>query len=251
MERIQKLNRYQKGILLLLIAMVVIFSAVYFSLSSQVGFVYKDAFLKKSVEGENTIYSGSIGMKTATFTVTEEKSLTFTYGDKTHGPFTAKEDPTAIPKHNGKANEMTGIEVREGDEILFRGGALFGVSGMVLVEEETGETDYGISGSGYDVNGNLLGDAKPSIYTILCVLRGPELTQRVKWPAWFGGMFLSLVTAIYILFADELFYIRMSFRVEYAEDLYPSAWEIIGRYAGWTVCTVATFVVFTSGLIVS
>ena len=33
-----------------------------------------------------------------------------------------KEDPTAIPKDGELAEEMTGVEIRNGDKLLFRGG---------------------------------------------------------------------------------------------------------------------------------
>ena len=45
MERIKKLNMYQKGVLILLAAMFVIFTAVYFIVTSKVGFKYNDVIL--------------------------------------------------------------------------------------------------------------------------------------------------------------------------------------------------------------
>ncbi len=245
----EELGRYQKGLLLLLLIMAVIFSVVYFSLSSQMGFVYNHGFLKKSVEGGNTLYSGKIGQEAVVFAVGADKSLTYRHGDKTYGPFTVREDPTAVPKSNGRAEDMTGVEIKEGEEILFRGGVLDdSMYGMILVEEKTGESNYGGDGAGFDSFGNMLGDKKPSVHTILRILSGPELSRRVNWGAWFGGLVVAVLTALGILFADAFFRFRMSFRVEYVDDLSPSAWEIMSRYIAWTVGVIATLYIFFSGL---
>ena len=83
MERIKKLNMYQKGVLILLAAMFVIFTAAYFIVSSKVGFRYNDAILQPRYENRITVYEGRIKGKDAVFTVTEDKTVTFSYGDKT------------------------------------------------------------------------------------------------------------------------------------------------------------------------
>ena len=48
----------------------------------------------------------------------------FCYGDLVYGPYTVKKDQTAIPKGKTSSDSMIGVEVREGDAILFRGGVL-------------------------------------------------------------------------------------------------------------------------------
>jgi hypothetical protein len=95
MERIKELDRYQKGILLLLTAMIVVFGFIYSMASSRVGFLYHDVILQPSEMNGNLVYSGSINDKESAFTVTADKTVTFQHGEKTYGPYTAKEDPTA------------------------------------------------------------------------------------------------------------------------------------------------------------
>ena len=121
MKRIKALNRYQKGILLLLAALMVVFCGIYAYITSQVGYIYKDALLKPSQQGENTVYSGKIEKQEAVFTVTagKTKEITFRLGDKTYGPYTVKEDPTAKPTDHPYS---TGFEIKDGEKILFRGG---------------------------------------------------------------------------------------------------------------------------------
>jgi len=48
MEKIKELNRYQKGILILLVAMAVIFGILYAKAISKTGFLYKDKILEVS-----------------------------------------------------------------------------------------------------------------------------------------------------------------------------------------------------------
>ncbi len=251
----EELNRYQKGLLLVLLIMVVIFTAVYFVRAPQVGFVYRGAFLEKSTEGENTLYSGKVRGREAVFTVGADKSVTYRHGDKTYGPYTAKKDSSAVPKDDAHASLMTGVEIREGEEVFFRGGVMMagrGDESFMMIYDENGMFYDGITFSSdgvmYDENGQIIDQNMPTVNTILRMMSGPKLTRRVQWGAWFGGLVFAVLTAIGILFADAFFRFRMSFRVENAEGLYPSAWEMMTRYIGWTVAVLATLYIFILGL---
>ena len=102
MERIKRLNRYQKGIFVLTILMVILFFAIYAVTISRVGFEYKGAIFVPTQGNQCIVYSGKIRGQQASFTVSEDKTVVFRCGDKTYGPYTAKEDPSAIPeKSNG------------------------------------------------------------------------------------------------------------------------------------------------------
>ena len=94
-----------------MIAMVLIFAVVYPMTISRVGFEYKDTILVPSQENGGTVYSGKIQGQQARFTVSEDKTVVFQHGNKTYGPYTAKEDPTAIPKDEEMAEYMTGVEL--------------------------------------------------------------------------------------------------------------------------------------------
>ena len=147
---------------------------------------------------------------------------------------------------------MVGVEIREGESILFRGGVLAIEDQMVLVDEKTGDPTYDMTFSGdgimQDSEGNIIEPMQPSAYTILHLLAGTELIKGGNFWAWLGGILFAGMTAVSILFAEELFHFRMSFRVQYAELTEPTEWEIISRYAGWTLGIVATLIIFFSGL---
>ena len=256
MERIKSLDRYPKAILLILSVMLVVFTAAYFVVSSRVGFEYKDVILRPSVEGGNTIYAGRIHGDDARFTVTQDKTASFQYGDKVYGPYTAKEDPTAIPKDSEMAKFMTGVEIRQGDEIFFRGGVLAAGrenSDLMLFDEDGSFSGISISvstGDGvmYDAEGNVIDQMAPSASTILRLMDDPELTSKGEWLAWFCGVFLSVVTAVLILFADELFRHNLRFMIRNVEHAEPSDWEIASRYISWTVLPVMALVTYIMGL---
>lgn len=71
---------------------------------------------------------------------------------------------------------------------------------------------------------------------------------RGDWLPYLLGVFLCAVTAVTILFADELFRFQLSFRILQAENAEPTDWELFGRYAGWTVLPIAALVIFALGL---
>ena len=62
------------------------------------------------------------------------------------------------------------------------------------------------------------------------------------------GMLLCIETAVSILFVDELFRFGLSFQIRNVEAAEPSDWEILSRYATWTVIPVVAAVVFLIGL---
>lgn len=254
MERIKNLNLYQKSILILMVVMALAFAVLYPMTISKVGYEYMDAILVPSQENGSTVYSGKLEGKQASFTVTEDKTVLFRHGDKTYGPYAAKEDPTAVPKDSEMAQFMTGIELWKGDEMLFRGGVR-DMGDFYWTQNADGTGDNMISitytdsfGIQRDENGNIVDPFEPSVSSILELMDGPELTHKGMGLAWFGAFFLCLVNAISILFADELFRWHLSFRVWNADHLEPSDWVIAGRYISWTVLTVTALVLYIMGL---
>lgn len=254
MERIKRLNRYQKGILVLTIVMVILFFAIYAVTISRVGFEYKGAIFVPTQGNQSIVYSGKIRGQQASFTVSEDKTVVFRYGDKTYGPYTAKEDPSAIPEKEGKPMPgMTGVELFDGDSILFRGAyepfgndyLLFNEDGSINNITITFTANDGIE---RDENGNIVDPAEPSASTILRLMNDPPFTHKGEWVAWFGAAFICVLNSISILFADELFRFRLMFQIRDTEYAEPSDWEMIRRYIGWTFLLIAAFVVFIIGL---
>ena len=253
MERIKNLNLYQKAVLIIMIVMALVFAVIYPKTISKVGFAYKDSILVPTVENGNTVYSGKLMGEQAVFSVFEDKAVRLQHGEKLYSPYTAKDDPTAIPKDKEITDYMTGVELRKGDEILFRGGIEKFADDYWLYNEDGTLYNFGISfvtsdGIERDENGNIIDPVEPSASTIWDLMNEPELTHKGEGFAWFGAVFICILNALSILFADELFRWNLAFRIRNVDRAEPSDWEIAGRYIGWTVMTIMALVIFSMGL---
>ena len=253
MKRIKSLDNYQKGILIFMTAMALIFAVIYHMTISRVGYRYNDAILVPIEENGNIVYSGKIKGEQAQFIVSNDNTIVFNYGEKTYGPYTVKEDVNAIPEDDEMSGSMTGIEVREGNDILFRGGVMDsgdyyrfynedGTSDSVFISYVTSD------GIERDENGNPIDKMKPSVSNIYELVNGPELTHKGEGFVWFLAMFICILNAISILFVDELFRLNLAFQIRNVEQAEPSDWEITGRYIGWTVMVIMALVIFIRGL---
>ena len=252
MERIKELNRYQRVILVLLAVMLALFTVLYVVTFSRVGYAFGGYIFVPGETDGSTTYSARIWGQDAVFTVTDQ-TVTLHYGEKTYGPYTVRDDPTAIPDDSQMASSMIGVEIREGDRIFFRGGVFNSSGGLVTVNEDGSLGSFAISyslGDGVerDQYGNPIDPMKPTATTILELLWGPKLTCRGQWGAWLAGVVISAATVVSILFADELFWWKMSFRVSDPDNVYPSDWEIAGRYISWTALPVMALIVYVIGL---
>ena len=255
MNKPKSLGRYEKIILAVLAALFVVFTAVYFVISPRKGFEYNNAVLIPRTDGTDTVYSGRVKGETAAFTVTEDKTVTLVWGDKTYGPYTARKDATAVPKDSDFAEYLTGIEIMDGEEVLFRGGVMLtGIDKSQLVFfAEDGEDlnigfTYSVNGVEYNMDGSIVDPMKPKIWDIVNLMKGPQLINRGEWLLWLLGAFFSAMTAVSIIYADEIFCISMSFRIRNADDAQPSEWHIATRYIGWTLTPVMALVLYIMGL---
>ena len=253
MARIRQLDWYQRGILILLLAMALVFAVVYHMTIARVGFLYQDKIFVPSEENGVTVYSGKLRGEPAQFTVSEKKSVSFRCGEKTYGPYTVTEDPTALPEVEIEREGMTGVEIREGEKLVFRGG-FWQSDGSFWLRNADGSMDLGMqtyvveNGVKKDSDGNIIDPAKPSASDILRLVYGPELTHKGSWLAWFSAVFISLLNAGSILYADELFRWDLSFQIQNAETAVASEWEMMKRYLGWTALTIGVLVIYIVGL---
>ena len=246
MERFKTLDYRQKWIFLIMGVMVLVFSIMYPVTLSRVGYSYRDAILVPHEAEGTTVYSGKIQGEAASFTVTQDKTVTFQYGDFTYGPYTVKEDPQAAPESGDLADSLSGVEIWRQDSRLFRGGARKLDQHGWLLYYENGEP-YGLEIK-ITTGGNSAAQMEPSLATILDLAMGPELTHKGHWLPWFLGILLCVVNAVSILYADELFRFWLSFRIESPELVEPTDLEITGRYFGWGAMLIGIFVVFVIGL---
>ena len=255
MKRIKSLGHYQKGVLLLMLVMVLVFTVLYPLVITLEGFEYMDAILVSSHENGSTVYAGKIQGKRAAFTVQKDKTVYFQYGDTTYGPYTAIEDASAIPEDCVTREGMTGVELRCGEKILFRGGVSKQGDDFWLYDEHGDMENFYIAGI-IDSENFIIGSREntaarmdPSVATVLTLMAGPKLTHKGNWLLWLGGVSICIITAVSILFADKLFRWNLSFLIQHAERAEPSDWEITRRYIVWTLFPFLAMLLFINGLL--
>lgn len=248
MNRFRELERFPKILLIALLLMTVAFGAVYGITAARVGYLHNDEiFVPRQSEGA-LVYEGKVDGLDSSIVVALD-TVIVNWGSKTYGPYTLREDPTAVPDGHP---QMTGIEILDGQKVYFRGGVTDETTDFWLIGadgEQLFTMTYTMSdGVEYDMNGNPIDHMKPTPRQIVSLLRGPELTHKGHWEVCFLGLVLALITAVSILFADELFYLSICFRVENAETAEPSDWYIACRNFSWLLLTIFTGAAFFMGL---
>lgn len=254
MEQLKSLPRYRKVLLWCLAGMLVIFALVYGYVSSRWGYEYQNAILLPKSQGDTTIYSGKVQGKPAIFTVDSgQGSVTFSYDGKTYGPYVAMEDPTAIPREYAGYEDFTGVELRLGDETVFRGYLFLGADGPVyFTEDGTGPAvtiTYTSDGVEYDSDGNVVDPMEPGVYTLLELLYGLELSHKGQWGIFLLAVVISAVLAVSMVYAEDIFYLNLSFQLRNPADAEPSDWLLARWNIGWAVCCGLTLFVYIAGLL--
>ena len=113
-----ELSRYRRVLLLVMAAEILVFFIANVLVLLRPGLEYQDALLYPRTEGELQIYQGKVDGETARFTVTPTGEVSYQWGEYSYGPYQITEDPSSVP--NGYEGSQ-GIEIRLGDEVLFRG----------------------------------------------------------------------------------------------------------------------------------
>lgn len=250
-KRIKNLNRYQKCFLLIMLLMSLVFTILYPITISRVGYEYKNSILVPTQENNNIIYSGKIHGTQAHFTVSEYKTLVFQYGDKTYGPYTLKEDLGAIPQNDDMSEYMTGVELRCGENILFRGGVLQTADSYWLYNEDGNDYEFSYMAEDEterDADGNIIDPDEPSTGNILELMNDPVLTHKGNWTAWLCALIISIFNAFSILYADEIFRWNLAFQIRDTDGAEPSDWEIAGRYVSWIILILVALIIYIMGL---
>lgn len=253
MDRIKSLDKYSQVLLLVIVVMIVVFCSIYAVTLSREGYLYQDRILEPRTENGNTVYAADVDGKQWRITVTPDKTVSFLCGEKQYGPYTARKDSSAIPVGHTFAKLMTGVEVREGDEIIFCGGIYDTGNYWIMVNKDG--TNFGhdvsvttVNGTTFNSDGEIIDPMRPSVSKVLHLMDGPELSHKGNGFFCFFGVAVSLMAAVNILFADELFRWHFAFRTRDPDLLEPSDWEIAMRPVAWTITVLLALIVFLFGL---
>lgn len=247
-------DRLKKILPIVLIVIAAVFSALYFFIGRRYGVEYQDALYFLNSEHGATVYSAKVDGQSASFTV-EKDTVTYRWGDTVYGPYTIRKDPTAAPGGEWESLDLIGVEIREEDSILFRGGY---TEDLFLFIREDGEPDsdlfhvtYSVNSVEHDADGNVVDPHRPSLSTLIRFSQLPQAdAHRGNSLMWFLGLFLAGIAALLIKFDDTLFRLHLSFRVKYPEDAEPSDWEIFSRIFSWIAFTLLSLGLFIAGLVI-
>ena len=113
-----EMSRYRRVLLLVMAIEILAFFFATVVMINRPGLEYQDTLLYPGTEGDIQIYQGTVDGETARFAVSPEWEVSYQWGDYTYGPYQITEDPAAVP--DGYEGSQ-GIEIRLGDEVLFRG----------------------------------------------------------------------------------------------------------------------------------
>ena len=101
MDRIKKLGKYQKAVLLALVAIITVFTVIYAVMIPRVGYLYHETvFVPEKADGA-TVYSANYRGSKCRFIVSDDDTIVFETASSKYGPYYFREDPTAIPVGSG------------------------------------------------------------------------------------------------------------------------------------------------------
>lgn len=253
MKTFRELDVYPRILLIVMLVMLLAFSVAYPLTISRMGFQYRGEILVPQVQENQTVYSGRVNGQKASFTVTSDGTITCRMGDKAYGPYTFREDPAALPSN--MRTQARGVALYKGDQLWFHG-SVEDIGGQRWMYDADGNVHnisirtYATTPNGFslDANGNPVDAMEPSVEEILYLATGPEMKHNGSWSGWLEGASVCALVAATVFFADDMFYLRMSVRVQNAESVEPSNWELLSRRIGWTVGLLLAFLLFWNGI---
>jgi hypothetical protein len=246
----QALSKWQRVLLLGQMVLAALFLILYATIGRQQVISYSDALLRCEAQGDTTTYTGKLNGYRAVWTISPGPVAEFQYGDTLYGPYSITEDPAALPERVSddfvSLDDLTGVEIREGDQVMFRGGyALLGDSYLWLVSQDGNRVG---SPAIYFTTGDERLDAAPSVSAVLLMALDPGPTQRGHWGLFLVGVLACLLCAGSIWFADELFRWNLRFLIQNAQDAQPTDWQLAGRWISWFALTILALAFFLMGL---
>ena len=235
-------DKVKKVLLLVLAGMAALFGALYWrSAAGPEGVAYRDALYFPTLEGDALVYTGSVDGQTVSYTVGSDGSVTCRVGETVHGPYTIREDPSAVPDEHWDSSLLTGIQISAGDTVLFRGG-YFPEAGLLIREDGTALWGSAFHQSGTDSEG-------PDLEAVLHFSARPEADSHRGDLRFFAlGTLAAGMAALAALFAEQLFRRHMALHIRDPEKAQPSDWELVSRVLSWLVLTGLSLAAYLVGL---
>lgn len=245
-EKWTELSLFQRVLLAILAAMVLGFGIATSIAVNREGIEYRDTLLYLTREGEIRRYAGRVDGRRTEFAVRPGGTVEYRWGEEVYGPYQVAEDPAAAK------DSMTGLEIRQGGQTLFRGGlsggewpVLYGEDGEPL---EFLEITYSTSSGIVYRDGKELTPRdlhEPGLTTVArLALREPELTRRGNFGLYLLTTLLPVLDILGICFWKTLFYYRMSLTVQNPATAEPSDYYMLSQRVGWIILAVVSAICY-------
>lgn len=252
MTKFRDLTRFQKVMLLLCVGMTLVFALLTAVVTGRRGILYRDTVLVSRIEDGATLYSGRVDGEKALFTVGADGTITYRWGELTFGPYTLTRDPTAIPADREDWGRIvTGVELRRGEDLLFRGAFYEPDGGRTLLFEDGSTAGFFNSSNSDNVYYDFTQEPnseEPSAAILVELWAGPVLIHRGHWSFWVMGTFFSALLALWIFYAEKLVRRQLANTVREPEKAEPSEWMLTRQRIGWVLWTILDFVIYSWGL---
>lgn len=237
----REMSRFRRILLIVLAAMILGFGIATLVVGGRKGIEYRDTLLCFTQEGEVRRYAGRLDWKQTEFTVRPGGTVEYLWGEEVYGPYQVAEAPSAAPEAY-----MTGLEIRQGEAVLFRGG-LADLGGWPMLYGEDGKPfemlsfTYSSGGKTYDPNGKELTPRdlhEPSLTMVARLGTGePELTRRGSFGLYLLTTLLAAFNIFQICFPGLMFRWSIMWHVKDPEAAEPSDFYVSMERAEWVILT--------------
>ena len=258
---------YRRAMLIATVGAMLLATVLYLTVGSQKGFEYGGSFYElTTVDGTmtytgnahewregNTIIQSSAGRETV-YAVTPVLNsgfvVTCKMGEETYGPYQVAAldlaDMSTRVLNFPLDGAMEIINVTTGER-LFQGGYIHSSSGyaFLLDENKQGEADSILDFAPPKP------EKGPNCDDLYRFTFGAEesMTSRADWTLYFCALLSAVFNTVSLVYAEERFTFRMSFRVADPANVEPSEWELFSRHASWAVFLFFEAVFLLAGLL--
>ena len=252
-EKWSELSRFRQVLLAVMAVMIVGFAVANGIACSREGLSYQDTLLYPRHDGAVRQYAGRIDGEHAVLTIHPDKTVEYRWGEYAYGPYQVIEDASAAPKDFWGE----GIEIRQGERVLFRGGysgnrtfPLYDASGEPLWNLTF--TVTGSSGGSYYVNGELVNEREwqePGLGTIALWAMEPEqLAHRGSFGLYLMVTLIALLNIAQICFPGFFFRMSLRWHVKDPELAEPSDFYVAMEHLEWIIVAVVCLVLYSTSL---
>ena len=241
---------FRRILLLLMAAEILIFTAATAAAVSRPGLAFGDALLLPREEGDVTWYEGTADGQPAALSVAADGTAAYRWGEEVYGPYRVVRDPSAAPE-GFRAED--GIEVRLGDEVLFRGCFLRDAGGIPLIDEN-GDPLWSLYASTYDGTPGAEDPStprarhEPELEELIRAVLAPELVHRGDMGFCLLTHLLTLLNMAQILFPEAMFRFSLWGHVRNREQAEPSDWYLFTTRLSWVIIAILCLVLYIGQL---